>query len=208
MSVKPESGGLPSEYQQCEWIRNDSGVPYLQTVQVENNSWPLSIHVGFYATAIAMYNGYVCQIGTNASSKNKAGVITKNNVGFRQGGNNYLTASGAVTNKRVDAIVEYTASGASISADVAGTTYTKASESASLTSWPDRYFYVFCMANNNKMTGRVYYAQVYQNGRAVADLVPCYRKSDGVIGMYDLVTRTFFTNAASSGSFTKGADVT
>lgn len=38
------------------------------------------------------------------------------------------------------------------------------------------------------------------------DLVPCYRKSDNVIGMYDLVTGAFFTNAGS-GSFTKGADV-
>lgn len=36
--------------------------------------------------------------------------------------------------------------------------------------------------------------------------VPCCRKSDGEIGMYDTVSKTFFTNAGT-GSFTKGADV-
>lgn len=35
---------------------------------------------------------------------------------------------------------------------------------------------------------------------------PCYRKSDGVIGMYDVVGNRFITNAGS-GSFIKGADV-
>ena len=43
-------------------------------------------------------------------------------------------------------------------------------------------------------------------GGAVQDLVPCYRKADGVVGMFDLVSNTFFVNAGS-GSFTKGADV-
>lgn len=37
-------------------------------------------------------------------------------------------------------------------------------------------------------------------------LIPCYRKSDGVIGMYDLVGRTFKVNGGT-GVFLKGADV-
>lgn len=48
--------------------------------------------------------------------------------------------------------------------------------------------------------------QIRENGIIVLDLVPCYRKSDGEIGMYDLVSNTFFTNAGT-GTFTKGADV-
>ena len=40
----------------------------------------------------------------------------------------------------------------------------------------------------------------------ICDLVPCYRKSDGVIGMYDLARKTFLTNVGT-GNFTKGADV-
>ena len=40
----------------------------------------------------------------------------------------------------------------------------------------------------------------------VADFVPCYRISDNEIGMYDLVTKTFLTNAGT-GTFLKGADI-
>ena len=48
------------------------------------------------------------------------------------------------------------------------------------------------------------------------NMISCYRKSSGVIGMYDLaqsgagndpLDSNFFINAAASGSFTKGADV-
>lgn len=43
-------------------------------------------------------------------------------------------------------------------------------------------------------------------GEDVFNPVPCYRRSDGVIGMYDIVSNKFFTNEGT-GSFTKGADV-
>lgn len=38
------------------------------------------------------------------------------------------------------------------------------------------------------------------------DLIPCYRKSDSTIGLYDLVNNQFYTNSGS-GTFTKGPDV-
>ena len=38
------------------------------------------------------------------------------------------------------------------------------------------------------------------------DMIPCYRKSDNVIGMFDKVSQTFFTNAGT-GTFTKGNNV-
>lgn len=40
----------------------------------------------------------------------------------------------------------------------------------------------------------------------VVNLIPCYRISDGTIGMYDTVTRRFLTNSGS-GTFTKGRDI-
>lgn len=53
---------------------------------------------------------------------------------------------------------------------------------------------------------RVYWCRFYENDVAQVDLVPCYRKSDNKIGMYDLVSGSFLTNSGS-GSFSKGADV-
>lgn len=52
----------------------------------------------------------------------------------------------------------------------------------------------------------LYYAKANVGGVDIFEMIPCYRKSDGVIGMYDLVNNKLFTNAGT-GSFTKGADV-
>lgn len=53
---------------------------------------------------------------------------------------------------------------------------------------------------------RIKYFIVRQSGDDVCHLIPCYRKSDGEIGMYDLASKTFLANAGT-GSFMKGADV-
>ena len=58
--------------------------------------------------------------------------------------------------------------------------------------WQYKYFY-FKMYNKT--------TQQYER-----DFVPCYRKSDNVIGMYDLVNNQFYTNAWTW-TFTKWADV-
>ena len=40
----------------------------------------------------------------------------------------------------------------------------------------------------------------------LCNLIPCYRKADSVVGMYDTVAKVFRTNVGT-GTFTKGADV-
>jgi hypothetical protein len=59
----------------------------------------------------------------------------------------------------------------------------------------------------NHFLGRLYYVRFDTiSGTPLYELVPCYRKSDGVIGLYDVVNDVFRTNDGS-GSFTAGADV-
>ena len=53
---------------------------------------------------------------------------------------------------------------------------------------------------------KCYGAYVKQNGELILYLVPCYRKSDNEIGMYDLINNVFYTNSGTE-TFTKGADV-
>lgn len=56
-------------------------------------------------------------------------------------------------------------------------------------------------------TRQVYYLKYWdKDNNLICDLVPCYRKSDGVIGMYDVARKIFLTNVGT-GSFTKGANV-
>lgn len=53
---------------------------------------------------------------------------------------------------------------------------------------------------------KLYYFKMYSWVTLVRDFVPCYRKSDGVIWMYDLVNNTFNTNQWSW-VFTKWPDI-
>ena len=57
-------------------------------------------------------------------------------------------------------------------------------------------------------SGKIYSLKIYgTNDQLIRDYVPCYRKSDNVAGMYDLVNGVFYTNAGSS-SFSVGNDKT
>ena len=49
--------------------------------------------------------------------------------------------------------------------------------------------------------------RVWDNDSLVFDLVPCFRKSLGTIGFYDLVTEAFYPSSSSVSYSVKGADV-
>ena len=57
--------------------------------------------------------------------------------------------------------------------------------------------------NHNSYT-TMYYAKIWDNGTLIRHYIPCYRKYDNVIGMYDLVNSTFVEGV---GVFTKGSDI-
>jgi hypothetical protein len=57
-----------------------------------------------------------------------------------------------------------------------------------------------------KCSAKLYYAKLWDNGTLVRDYIPCYRKSDGAIGLYDLANGVFYTNNGT-GTFTKGKEI-
>ncbi|MBQ7245225.1 MAG: hypothetical protein IJS34_02540 [Alphaproteobacteria bacterium] len=57
-------------------------------------------------------------------------------------------------------------------------------------------------AGNRFFSGKVYYFKVWQGDSLALNLIPA-KNSSGVVGMYDTVSGTFFTNAGS-GTFTAG----
>lgn len=59
---------------------------------------------------------------------------------------------------------------------------------------------------NSNTAGKIcYYIHEKADGRKIA-LFACYRKADGVIGMYDVENDVFYTNDGTGG-FTKGQDI-
>lgn len=74
-------------------------------------------------------------------------------------------------------------------------------------------FTLFAARNNNDNTQILYYSymrlfdfRMYDDDVLIRDLIPCYRKSDGKIGLYDTVENKFYTNEGT-GEFLKGEDV-
>lgn len=60
------------------------------------------------------------------------------------------------------------------------------------------------VSTTNAWIGKLYFCKIYDNGVLVRDFIPCYRNSDNVIGLYDLVNDVFYTNQGS-GAFTCGS---
>ena len=71
---------------------------------------------------------------------------------------------------------------------------------------------LFAMWINNSQTfgqyakAKCYGAKISNNNNLLGNFIPCYRKSDNEIGMYDTVSKQFFTNQGT-GTFLKGNDV-
>lgn len=56
------------------------------------------------------------------------------------------------------------------------------------------------------LKGRIYEVKIISNNALYRHYIPCYRKSDGVIGMYEIVAGVFKTNSWSW-TFTKWGDI-
>ena len=59
---------------------------------------------------------------------------------------------------------------------------------------------------NNGFIGYIHECKLYSNDVLIRDFIPVKRISDNVVGMYDIVTETFFTNAGT-GVFVAGTTV-
>jgi len=67
----------------------------------------------------------------------------------------------------------------------------------------------YCSTGNvtSKREYKFYGARLSQLFQVVREYIPCYRKSDGEVGLYETFTKTFLTNDAGVGSFTYGAEI-
>ena len=61
-----------------------------------------------------------------------------------------------------------------------------------------------CHSRSDKL--RLYYFKLYNNDQITRTFYPCYRKSDNVVGLYEIFTNTFFPPVSGTGSFTAGPD--
>ncbi len=201
---------LPSEYQRVEWI-GATGTQWINTgvsPQSDDVVWEcewLETELEYKSCIFASTNESFDSTLRNRFSGNHYHV-QKGELGIslaRTTNICRLPLEAGVKNTLRTVVnngtVTHTLNGNSASGTYAGTIKNE---------WP---IGLFATNRTTTMTEWCYYTRMYSwkmtdNGVVVRDMIPCYRKADGVIGMYDTVSKQFFTNAGT-GEFTKGEDV-
>lgn len=74
-------------------------------------------------------------------------------------------------------------------------------------NYPSLEMYLFAINNNgtteNYSKIRLYSSSLYQESTLLRSWVPCMRRSDGAVGLYDTLNKVFYANSGT-GSFTYG----
>lgn len=198
---KLDEGGLPSEYQEVEYIQS-SGTQHIDTGISGNAIGEYEIKLDTLGSRAHQWEQYFAGDAYTESTTGKL-YENSNNVVY-QGypfARNQNVSLGSIAS-RIFEIKVSTTEGV-VSNGAFKSSYTGA-------PWGTLSFWIFHthgeMQYDIGASMRLYYLKMYSDGVLVRDYIPCYRKSDNVIGLYDLVSQTFFINQGS-GSFTKGGDV-
>lgn len=200
------TGRLPSAYQEVKWIWN-SWTQYIDTgVRVPNHKVIANIEYTNFGTWMAL-GSYLWASG---------GIDYRLYWGywndFRNWSYWFLNDFGNYWGS-VSSNTKYELELSTISGNMYfkhdGTTYWNSSSTYS-TSLAWNFWILW---SNSSQTweawnsAKVYDYKIYDNTNTlIRDFVPCYRKSDNVIWMYDIVNNQFYTNSWSW-TFSKGNDV-
>lgn len=184
------NNGLPSGYERLGYIENTS-TAYIDTGIVLCED--LSFEGKFALTESTTINGYEAVVDSNVYDRN----IPCYSVGF------FLSKDVLLANvfdtfstirKKIDTAPDKVHSyrlqkGIAL---IDGTTYTKSPDSAVAENVTIKYF--FQGYDNSHLVCRMFSGLIYKNNKLIINLCPAKRKADGVIGMYDLVSRKFYTS--------------
>ena len=181
-----ESGGLPSGFMQIDWIEGngtqwlDTGViPTEQTVskfKVMSKQNSGNVVFGFYVNERNSYRffnpsaTYLDLPTNNSDYRLNSGIITLvTNMELEvEIGNFYYIISGNKVEKNP-------------------VTFAQPTKAITLNYYSD----------NSISKNRWYWLKMYEGQQIIRDMIPCIRTADSKPGMYDLVGKTFYTNAGT-----------
>lgn len=207
--------GLPRTYQQVEWIGSDNstgntrafldlGFTFDTKARIEMTQYVTAQTTG-YAFGSAENSGKLRCMLTSPNSNNA------NALFYGSTGSAYISVQPTLVNGSYNEFVFTLESG-----NLHAYNKTTGSEDAKTTQGAyimTNNLYLFAQNYNGSAryagkTQIVSFKYYDKNDELICDLVPCYRKSDGEIGMYDLIRKIFLTNIETGTTFLKGADVT
>ena len=190
---------LPIGYTEVEYLES-TGTQYIDTginVNTTTSRYETKINPSSVSGTIGIF-------GTrNYSSANQSSMNVFIISGtFRL---DWVTGNGNYNVRNISSDTEYTISITRGLATINNVDYTSGETTSIDSTYP---FYIGSFNNvgsvfSTGFSGKIYYSKLYNNNILVFDGVPCYRNSDNEIGMYDLVSNTFFTNQGT-GTFNVG----
>lgn len=190
----------PSGYTRVEYIKSD-GYQYINTGYVPNDNTFLVLDMNVDPSN-STYSAIVGTLGTPYLF-----IITHisgtPNLTVAWGGDHRLGFN--VVGQRV--IVKFK-KGEIIVQNTDGTELCNTAFSASSNTYSSSLylFTAYGTTRDRTAAGKIYSSKIYENNTLLYDFVPVKRKSDNVLGVYDLVNDVFYTNAGT-GSFTAGAEL-
>ncbi len=193
--VMPE---VPSEYQRVEYIEG-TGTQYINLTQTTpaKFNWDADVMIssangvlfggyifnGSYQVYLELWNKWYYPGYTSSYIAYNGSQSTRYRYYYRWNGSSYDTGRDGIS----------------------GTTTLESVENAQIA------IFSFINADGTTRTGsniakaKIYSLRFFSQGTLWKWFVPCYRISDGVIGLYDVVEKHFYTNDGT-GTFTKGPD--
>lgn len=207
------SDGLPEAYRQVSYIETDGSqfvdTGILASDHPEGISYAMSGRVNQVLSASS--NNWFW--GALADGKRSGNLSYWGNGNFRLfagGSETLLQHSLDVTGLDLEIAVTATAAAPEAATGTVNGNAMARQNSGTPTDMPDASIYLMrCngASSGSWFCGRLYsFSMTAADGTRLREFVPCYRVSDGVAGLYDLVSGGFYANAGN-GSFTKGTAV-
>lgn len=203
---------IPNEYQEVEYIKSD-GNCYIDTGIVPIMG-KMELDAVYHDTS--GNNNSRCVVGVSDSGKCDVEMYFYNNIpygafglGISSGTATYIGNTSVSNGTRFQATISNINGTVTLTNSKTSNTATKTNQGTATNT--TRTIHLFGRNNGGSAVpcnASVYSFKIYDvDNKLICDYVPCYRKSDNVIGMYDLVTGKFIQKSGT-GNFTKGEDAT
>ena len=192
---------LPTEYQEVEYIQS-SGTQYIDTGVVATSGFEIDIKINI-DTVTDSWAPIVAAHELSAPYKRNFIAYTLSKKIEIDAGDKITQTSVTLTG---DDVIKASNVENNFYLNVNGTNYTPTvTTAASNLAYSGRTMHLLHSNGYDfgYTSGKVYYCKITVDGTLVRNFVPCYRKSDNIVGLYDLVNGVFYTNAGT-GNFAKG----
>ena len=197
---------LPAEYMQVDYIES-TGTQYIDTGFASTSGMKVQMGAAYTVQPTGSIVWYLvgAHNPTTPFGRNGAGWYYDNvwELGFGEN-DPRIAYNDSVVNKKYD--IEFSTISGNGYLIVDGNEIITTSESQTTTDRNVLIFYEQYSQVQDLATtkAKLYYANIYNSsGQLVREFTPCYRTSDGEVGLWDSVTRTFYTNAGE-GKFVRG----